>query len=125
MTLTLAGFLQTTTISAAVATPASLMIIRLSENGDNPFKSLVTIVKIAMARWLGIAITSSLANIVVLGEPVTAIAAYCAVVGGFFHWFFDEGFWRGAWWAFGSLGVLAVLFVVAQILLGRYGLSVW
>ena len=125
MFLSLARFLQTTTIGATVATSATLVIIRLSENGDNPFKSLVTMVKIAMAWWLGIAITSTVTQLLVVGEPVTAIAAYCAVVGGLFNWFFDEGFWRGAWWAFGSLGLLATVFFVAQLALGRYGLGVW
>jgi len=124
---TLSGFLWSTSIGAVVATPATLVIIRLSENGDNPFKSFGTIVKIAAAWWLGVAIGSVLGHYVFFAfSPVFVLTVFPAVVGQIFNLFFGEGFWRGTWWAFWSLGLLAtlpLLAFVAHFVLGRHGLG--
>lgn len=122
---TLAAFLRSTSIFAAAATPATLGIIWLSEQYGNPFRNPGAIFKVAFAWWLGTAIGSVLGEYVFfwLG-PMFVIAGFPVIVGALLNWLFEEGFWRSTWWAFASLGLLSVLFVAAQIILGRYGFGV-
>ena len=44
-------------IGSAVATPATLCMIRLNEIGDNPFRNLAVWAKVAVGWWLGLALT--------------------------------------------------------------------
>lgn len=110
MTLTLPIALEWISIGSAVATPATLCMIRLNEIGDNPFRSLAVWAKVAVGWWLGLALTMIL---MILGfiafGPFMMVALASAITGGMFELFFREGYWRSVWWAFGSLGILGIV----------------
>jgi len=110
MTLTFPLALKWISVASAVATPATMCMIRLNEIGDNPFRRLSVWSKVTAAWWLGLALSFFLSHFLLSPfGPILMIALVAAITGGWFELFFREGYWRGVWWAFGSLGILGIV----------------
>ena len=103
------------------------MMIWLTEDhhGGNPFRK---------PRELGLCWVAAMSLLPVnylllptLSELFGPLAYFGMILihGVLLHWILRQGWLKSCWWAVGSWGILGVGFLLAMLVLGRYGLGVW